>query len=116
MSPTTSTKTLRVRGLSPDMTLAQLQDKVKIPAKSKRRTLFSSSSVSEKQPTCILATQNNFATATISFASTKAKIEALKGLEHVDVEGWVSDDQSDGLTVLCSPEEIDMEYASFALP
>ena len=73
--------------------------------------MFSSSTASDTdsiidQPTCVLAPQNDFSTATVSFASADTKNKMLKRLA---VEGWEFDDRFDGLTVLRAAEEIDVE-------
>ena len=120
MSPTLSSRSLRVRGLQSDTSIDQLHNAMQALAKPKRRSkygLFSStaaSTIEADKPACFLARQGDFVTATVSFASPAAKTQAIKNVNDKDIaKDWEVDDNFDGITVLRDANDIEIEYVIF---
>ncbi len=78
-----------------------------------KRTYFSSQLSSTHQaPKCSLASQDDCVTGVIIFASAETKNKAIKAAKDI-VPDWQIDDDFDGLTILHTPDTIDVEYVTF---
>jgi len=56
-----------------------------------------------------LARQSNELTGTVTFPSPEVKREAIKARHRLPPNTWLSDDVFDGLTILYSPDEVEVE-------
>ena len=79
-----------------------------------KKHIFSSSrdqGLDQDHVDCSLAVQHESMTATVSFRSAEVKARALKHAADQDIVGtdWEIDDKFDGLTVLYTPDSIDLE-------
>lgn len=107
-----SERAIRIRGLAPatkleEFTLAANRLN-KVSHNSKKSLLTLSRSPPIIEPQCSLAPQDGGMTGTLSFASSEVKDKAVK-----KARDWEVDDLFDGLTVLCAPRLIDVEWVDF---
>ena len=108
MPAKSSSRTIRVRGLAPDLSLETFKrGAVKLneaASQSKRPSFFTRSASTVSEPECSLALQGDAKTGTVTFGSADIKDKAIKK----DKE-WEVDDTFDGLTVLYTAENADLE-------
>ena len=111
-----ASKALRVRGLDLTLSVAEFQDiadRLSCKANQSKRSLFSSQqSATPQAPNCSLASQDGCLTGVVTFASSETKNEAIKKAKNI-VPDWQIDDDFDGLTILHTPDVIDVEYVVF---
>lgn len=113
MAPSSSKRTIRVRGITPETSISQLQAAIELAGstasrRSRLNPFASSSAVTPDRPIYSLAQQNALMTSTISFASADDKTKAFKKLAS-DYVSWEIDDHFAGLTILCAPDNKDIE-------
>lgn len=113
MAPTTSNRTLRVRGIAREIPFDRLKATIdsagSTASRRSRLSPFASSAASTPdRPTYSLAQQNTFMTSTVLFASADTKTKAINKLAD-DHASWEIDDQFAGLTILRAPDNIDIE-------
>ena len=108
-----ASKALRVRGL--DLTLSagkfqEIANRLSGEGNPAKRSLFPTQRVPTTQvPKCTLAFQDDCLTGVVSFASAEIKANAIKAAKDI-VPDWQLDDDFDGLTILHTPDSIDIEY------
>ena len=112
-----ASKALRVRGLDPTLSVAEFQeiaDRLSCDANPSKRSLLSSRrSAIPQAPKCSLASQDDCLTGVVTFASSETKNKAIKKAKDI-VPEWQIDDDFDGLTILRTPDAIDVEYVVFS--
>jgi hypothetical protein len=108
---TTSTGTIRIRGVAAETTLSSFQEyfsTIRSTASEKKSIFNWESSAAPSSPRTkldhSLADQNDYKTATVTFADKDGKDRAVR---EEYPEDWVIDDIFDGVTVLYSPENKD---------
>ena len=103
-----SSRTIRVRGLTSDLSRdAFREEAIKLneaASQSKRPTFLQRSASTPSDPECSLAIQNEAKTGTVTFGSADVKEKAIK-----KDTGWEVDDNFDGLTVLHTADYADLE-------
>ena len=108
-----ASKALRVRGLDSTLSAGQFQEianRLSCEGNPAKRSLFHSQSAPTTQiPKCNLAFQDDCLTGVVSFASAETKNTAMKAAKELTPD-WQLDDIFDGLTILHTPESIDVEY------
>ena len=107
-----ASKALRVRGLDPTLSVAEFQeiaDRLSCEANSSKWSLLSSKrSATPQAPKCSLASQGDCLTGVVTFASSEIKNEAIKKAKDI-IPDWQIDDDFDGLTILHTPDAVDVE-------
>ena len=108
-----ASKALRVRGLDPTLSAGQFQEianRLSCEGNPAKRSLFHPQSApATRIPKCTLAFQDDCLTGVVSFASAETKTNAMKVAKDI-VPDWQLDDIFDGLTILHTPDSIDIEY------
>ena len=108
-----ASKALRVRGLDSTLSAGQFQeiaDRLSCEGNPAKRSLFHSQPApTTPVPKCTLALQDDCLTGIVSFASAEAKTNAIKVAKNITPD-WQLDDIFDGLTILHTPDSIDIEY------
>lgn len=112
MSPTTSCRSLRIRGLSLTTQLSEIHEAGMKALTPRKRSLVARVAIYKADTTpdtliCSLAAQNDDVTGIVTFPSPNAKEMAKKNL--IDEMGWTCDDHFDGMTVLQAPEAANLE-------
>ena len=108
-----ASKALRVRGLDSTLSAGQFQEianRLSCEGNPAKRSLFHSQSApTSPLPRCTLALQDDCLTGVVSFASAETKTNAMKAAKDITPD-WHLDDIFDGLTILHTPDSIDIEY------
>ena len=113
MPVSTASKALRIRGLDSTLSAGQFQEianHLSCEGNPVKRSLFQSKPApTARMPKCTLAFQDDCLTGVVSFASAETKTNAMKAAKDI-VPDWQLDDIFDGLTILHTPDSIDIEY------
>ena len=113
MPASRASKALRVRGLDSTLSVGQFQEtanRLSCEGNPAKRSLFPSQRAPTTQvPKCTLAVQDDCLTGVVSFASAETKTNAIKAAKDIAPD-WQLDDIFDGLTILHTPDSIDIEY------
>ena len=116
MPATKASKALRVRGLDSTLSVDEFQEianRLSGEGVSSKRSLLASQWASTPQmPQCSLASQDDCLTGVVIFASAETKNKAIKAAKDI-VPDWQIDDDFNGLTILYTPDTIDVEYVLF---
>ena len=105
-----ASKALRVRGLDSTLSAGQFQETAnRLSNPAKWSPFHSQSAPTTRIPKCTLAFQDDCLTGVVSFASAEIKNTAMKAAKDLTPD-WQLDDIFDGLTILHTPESIDIEY------
>ena len=113
MAPKSSVRTLRIRGISCEISADELVALIE-PVRSTEsrhsyRTIFALSTASTiDQPSYSFAKQSGFITSTASVASADTKAKIIKRIANGHAD-WEVDDHFAGLTVLSAPDNVDLE-------
>lgn len=106
--PSKSSRTIRIRGLPTHLLLDDFKNDAlqlsKAASQTRRVNPFSTSASTAPNPECSLALQDDAKTGTVTFNSADVKDKVIK--EHPPSD---CDDQFDGLTVLHTADNVDLE-------
>ncbi|KAM0798684.1 hypothetical protein BDR22DRAFT_823158 [Usnea florida] len=110
-----ASKAFRVRGLDSTLSTGQFQEIANRLScegnPAKRRLFLSQRAPSTQVPTCTLASQDDCLTGVVSFASAETKNNAIKAAKDI-IPDWQLDDTFDGLTILHTPDSIDIDVCA----
>lgn len=121
--PTRSEKTVRVRNISTSLTDEQFKENFnsllttenKLKSHRTLKNLLKSHKASAPlyhpiRQSFVVQNQNGIATLSFQSADTKEKVlQRLKATDGTESSDWVADDVFDGITILSSPAEYDVE-------
>ncbi len=107
--PSSSDTTVRVADVPADTGETDFTDYVKSLTPATIRSSLLSPAVPVPDPITTFASQHGERIATISFSSSEVKHKAIRNQRKTQGTAWRLDDRFDGLTVLKSPENADIE-------